>query len=54
MLFENGLFGLVIDEKGKSYIKVDKYQQGIIEDHKSLSVENYQCEANYYPSKNAI
>ena len=49
VLFENGLFGLVIDEKGKSYIKVDKYQQGTIKDHESLSVENYQCETNYYP-----
>ena len=36
VLFENGLFGLVIDEKGKSYIKVDKYQQGTIKDHESL------------------
>ena len=47
VIFKNGLFGLVIDETGRSYIKVDKNDRGIIKNHDSQpSVENYQCEPN--------
>ena len=48
VLFQNGLFGLVIDENGNSHIKVDEYRRAIIIDDDILSKASFNnnCEIN--------